>query len=52
MLGYRGVLISNTMILGVLLMLFATIGLHTPVWFIVMLAYLLWRSSHLCNTQA
>jgi EmrB/QacA subfamily drug resistance transporter len=37
--GYRGVLISNTVILGVLLMLFATIGLRTPVWVIVMLAF-------------
>jgi general stress protein CsbA len=38
--GYRGVLISNTLILGVLLMLFATIGLRTPVWAIVLLAFL------------
>ncbi len=37
--GYRGVLISNTVILGVLLLLFATIGLHTPVWAIVLLAF-------------
>ena len=37
--GYRGVLISNTVILGVLLMLFATIGLHTRVWEIVVLAF-------------
>jgi EmrB/QacA subfamily drug resistance transporter len=37
--GYRGVLISNTLILGTLLMLFATIGLHTPVWVIVLLAF-------------
>src|SRR3984957_9909589 len=29
-IGYRGVLISNTLILGVLLMVFATIGLRTP----------------------
>jgi len=34
--GYRGVLISNTAILGALIVLFATIGLHTPVWLIVM----------------
>src|ERR1700722_3220279 len=39
-LGYRGVLISNTLILGVLLALFATIGAGTPVWVIVMLAFL------------
>ena len=40
--GYRGVLISNTLILGVLLMAFATIGLRTPVWVIVLQAFLLW----------
>jgi EmrB/QacA subfamily drug resistance transporter len=39
-IGYRGVLISNTLILGVLLMVFATIGLHTPVWAIVLQAFL------------
>src|SRR5579863_3054292 len=39
LIGYRGVLISNTLILGVLLALFATIGLHTPVWVIVLLAF-------------
>jgi EmrB/QacA subfamily drug resistance transporter len=33
--GYRGVLISNTVILGLLIMLFATIGTGTPVWLIV-----------------
>jgi EmrB/QacA subfamily drug resistance transporter len=33
--GYRGVLISNTMILGLLIVLFATIGAGTPVWLIV-----------------
>jgi EmrB/QacA subfamily drug resistance transporter len=37
--GYRGVLISNTLILGVLLMVFAAIGLGTPVWIIVLLAF-------------
>jgi len=39
-LGYRWVLISNTVILGLLLFLFATIGLHTPVWMIVLQAFL------------
>ena len=39
--GYRGVLISNTVILGLLIMLFATIGVHTPVWLIVIQAFLL-----------
>jgi len=37
--GYRGVLVSNTVILGLLLLAFATIGLHTPVWLIVLLAF-------------
>jgi len=39
-IGYRWVLISNTVILGLLLLLFATIGLHTPVWMIVLQAFL------------
>jgi MFS family permease len=34
-LGYRAVLISNTLILGLLILLFATIGPGTPVWLIV-----------------
>ncbi|MGA8273574.1 MAG: DHA2 family efflux MFS transporter permease subunit, partial [Candidatus Sulfotelmatobacter sp.] len=37
--GYREVLISNTVVLGVFLLLFATIGLRTPVWVIVLLAF-------------
>jgi EmrB/QacA subfamily drug resistance transporter len=39
-IGYRGVLISNTLILGALLMVFATIGFRTPVWMIVLQAFL------------
>ncbi|MGO4882359.1 MAG: MFS transporter [Bryobacteraceae bacterium] len=38
-IGYRGVLISNTVIIGGLLMLFAAIGPHTPVWVILLLAF-------------
>jgi EmrB/QacA subfamily drug resistance transporter len=38
-IGYRGVLISNTLILGLFLLLFATIGAGTPIWFIVLLAF-------------
>jgi MFS family permease len=38
--GYRGVLISNTLILGILLMAFALIGLRTPVWVILLLAFI------------
>src|SRR6202020_1509510 len=37
--GFRGVLISNTIILGLLLMLFATIGTATPLWTIMLLAF-------------
>jgi EmrB/QacA subfamily drug resistance transporter len=33
--GYRGVLISNTVMLGLLILLFATIGAGTPIWLIV-----------------
>jgi EmrB/QacA subfamily drug resistance transporter len=38
--GYRGVLISNTVILGGLLMMFATVGPATPLWRIVAQALL------------
>ena len=37
--GYRGVLISNTAMLGLLILLFATIGAGTPVWLIVAQAF-------------
>jgi len=33
--GYRSVLVGNTVMLGLLIMLFATIGSATPVWLIV-----------------
>jgi MFS family permease len=38
-IGYRGVLVSNTLIIGALLALFSTIGAHTPAWYIVVLAF-------------
>ena len=38
--GYRAVLISNTLIIGIMLSLFATIGLHTPAWAIVLMTFL------------
>ena len=38
-IGYRGVLVSNTIVLGLLLLLFATIGQHTPVWVIAIQAF-------------
>jgi hypothetical protein len=34
--GYKCVLISNTVVLGLLILLFATIGVRTPVWLIVL----------------
>jgi EmrB/QacA subfamily drug resistance transporter len=37
--GYRRVLIYNTVIIGVVLVLFATIGPGTPVWLIVLQAF-------------
>jgi EmrB/QacA subfamily drug resistance transporter len=37
--GYRGVLISNTVILGVIITLFAAIGIGTPIWLMVALAF-------------
>jgi hypothetical protein len=33
-IGYRGVLISNTLIIGLQILLFATIGIGTPIWLI------------------
>jgi EmrB/QacA subfamily drug resistance transporter len=35
-LGYRTVLIGNTLLLGIMILTFATIGAATPVWLIVM----------------
>jgi EmrB/QacA subfamily drug resistance transporter len=37
--GYRGMLVSNTLLLGLMLMLFATIGPGTPMWLIVAQAF-------------
>ncbi len=37
--GYRGVLVSNTVIIGLLLIAFATIDIGTPLWFILALAF-------------
>jgi EmrB/QacA subfamily drug resistance transporter len=37
--GYRGVLLSNTVAIGLLIVLFATIGPRTPAWLIVMQAF-------------
>ncbi|HEU5096850.1 MAG TPA: MFS transporter [Reyranella sp.] len=40
-LGYRNVLVGNTLILGVLIMLFATIDVGTPAWRIALQAFIL-----------
>lgn len=37
--GYRTVLVANTVLLGLLIALFATIGIATPVWLIVVLSF-------------
>ncbi|HMD49569.1 MAG TPA: MFS transporter, partial [Bryobacteraceae bacterium] len=37
--GYRAVLISNTLIIGFLISLFALIGVGTPVWFMVVQSF-------------
>lgn len=38
--GYRRILISNTLMLGVMIISFATIGAGTPVWLIVMQVFI------------
>src|SRR5579871_1093615 len=37
--GYRAVLISNTILIGVMILLFSTIGVGTPVWLIVPMVF-------------
>jgi MFS family permease len=37
--GYRSVLVANTLVLGIMIMLFATIDVATPVWLIVAMAF-------------
>jgi EmrB/QacA subfamily drug resistance transporter len=37
--GYRVVLVSNTLVLGLLIFFFATIGAGTPIWLIVIQAF-------------
>ena len=39
-LGYRRVLISNTVIIGILILFYATIGVRTPAWLIVAQAFI------------
>ena len=37
--GYQAVLISNALIIGIMLFLFATIGLHTAAWAIILMTF-------------
>ncbi len=37
--GYRAILVSNTILIGILIMLFATVGVGTPIWLIVVQAF-------------
>lgn len=39
-MGYRGVLVSNTIIIGLLLVLFGFIGLNTPIWMILLVVFI------------
>ena len=34
-LGYRNVLVGNTILVGLMIMSFSTVGAHTPIWLIV-----------------
>jgi len=40
-LGYRNVLVGNTIVVGLMILSFATVGTHTPVWLIVSQAFVL-----------
>jgi EmrB/QacA subfamily drug resistance transporter len=40
-LGYRNVLVGNTIIVGLMIMSFATVGSETPIWQIVVQAFIL-----------
>jgi EmrB/QacA subfamily drug resistance transporter len=49
--GYRAVLISNTLIIAIMLLLFATIGLHTAAWAIVLMTFFYGASTSLQFTS-
>ena len=40
-LGYRNVLVGNTIVVGLMIMSFSTVGMHTPIWQIVGQAFVL-----------
>lgn len=49
--GFRSILISNTVVLGLMLLLFATIGVHTAVWLILVQTFLFGAFSSLQYTS-
>jgi EmrB/QacA subfamily drug resistance transporter len=49
--GYRGVLVSNTIIIGLLILAFGTIGPHTPIWLICLQAFVYGAFSSLQYTS-
>ena len=49
--GYRGVLVSNTIVIGLLILAFGTIGLHTSIWLIVLQAFVYGAFSSLQYTS-
>jgi len=50
-LGYRTILISNTVALGFMLMLFATVDMHTPIWLILVQAFCYGALASIRNTS-
>jgi EmrB/QacA subfamily drug resistance transporter len=50
-IGYRGVLVSNKLLIGLLIAAFATIGLRTSVWMIILLALIYGAFSSLQYTS-
>lgn len=50
-IGYRAVLVSNTIVLGLMLTVFGLIGPSTPVWFIVLQAFVYGALSSLQYTS-
>ena len=49
--GYRKILIFNTLVLGLMLMLFATVNRHTPIWLILVQAFCYGALASIRNTS-
>lgn len=50
-LGYRAILVSSTVALGFMLMLFATVDLRTPIWLILVQAFCYGALASIRNTS-